>query len=280
MNNLSNSSAVPANTSVTDKIPESDRTKVNVLWTGGFDSSYRMIQLSKLKVDIQPYYISEKRHSEIHELEAISAITTDIKNHPETKCSILPMITCKVTDIEPDETLTEAYSRLNTISPVGIQYEWLSRFAKSVPGLELSIEKNPLNKAYNCVQSLGKLIKIKKGEISYYVLDKKESNPDLYKIFGNYHFPDPLFETTKLQMVEDYKNLGFEHTMAKTWFCHTPVRNQPCGICNPCKSAIKEGLSFRLPPKAIKRYKNHLKYGNYKWYRLFIKWQIKIMNAF
>ena len=34
------------------------------LWTGGYDSSFRMVQLSKSNVMIQPYYLSDKRKCE------------------------------------------------------------------------------------------------------------------------------------------------------------------------------------------------------------------------
>lgn len=30
---------------------------VNILWTGGLDSSFRVIELSQMEVIIQPYYI-------------------------------------------------------------------------------------------------------------------------------------------------------------------------------------------------------------------------------
>lgn len=40
------------------------REVINVLWTGGYDSSFRMVQLSKSNVMIQPYYLSDKRKCE------------------------------------------------------------------------------------------------------------------------------------------------------------------------------------------------------------------------
>jgi hypothetical protein len=35
--------------------------------------------------------------------------------------------------------------------------------------------------------------------------------------------------------------------MDMTWFCHTPVRGRPCGICAPCVYTIEEGLARRVP---------------------------------
>lgn len=41
-----------------------EREVINVLWTGGYDSSFRIVQLSKNKVTIQPYYLSDNRKCE------------------------------------------------------------------------------------------------------------------------------------------------------------------------------------------------------------------------
>ena len=99
---------------------------VKILWTGGFDSSCRMVQLSKYPVTVQPYYLRDNRVSEQKELEAIAAITSDIENHPETKCIILPLIQFNVADIKPDPEITEGYRRIRDLTGLGSQYDWLA----------------------------------------------------------------------------------------------------------------------------------------------------------
>jgi len=254
------------------------KTLVNMLWTGGFDSSYRMIQLSKLDVTIQPYYLCDNRRSEQLELNAISAITADIRMHPKTICTILPLITSKVIDIEPDSEITEAFQRLYNETEIGSQYEWLSRFAKTVDGLEICLEQSENGKAYKCIMNNGDVKKITEGIIAYSIIDKEISNPDLFKVFGNFRFPLPLFELTKAETIEEYKKLGFEDSINKTWFCHTPIRNKACGVCNPCKSVVKEGLSFRLSASAISRYKTEIKYGETKWFKKLKDYRLKIVG--
>ncbi len=248
------------------------REKVNILWTGGFDSTFRMLQLSKMEVDVQPYYLCDKRKSEKNELKAISAITRDIIDHPETKCFIHPLAKINVSEIEPDLSITEAYKKLYANTLLGSQYDWLARFANSVPGLELSLEKSITSKAYICLWNYGKLLKIKNKETTYYVVDRENSSADLIKVFGNFRLPYPLYDITKLEMTEDYKELGFEHTMSTTWFCHTPIRNKPCGVCNPCKAVIGEGLTFRMPLSALKRHERLKKYGEHS----LIGWHYKL----
>jgi 7-cyano-7-deazaguanine synthase len=243
------------------------KTHVNILWTGGFDSSYRMIQLSKSDVTIQPYYLCDNRRSEKLELNAISAITADIQKHPETKCIILPLITFKVKDIESDHEITESFNRLQKLTAIGSQYDWLSRFAKSCNGLEMCLERSENGRASKCFKEYGVMKKISDTNIAYYLVDKEKSDPDLFKVCGIFRFPIPLFELTKIEILEEYKKLGFYDSMNKTWFCHTPVNNKACGVCNPCKSVLKEGLAFRLSAKALSRNKTEMKYGERRWYK-------------
>jgi hypothetical protein len=70
--------------------------------------------------------------------------------------------------------------------------------------------------------------------------------------------------------------MGYGDTMNKTWFCHNPVKNEPCGVCTPCKQVIAKGMSFRIKPSGMKRYETDLKYGEKLWFRLFkkIRWRI------
>jgi 7-cyano-7-deazaguanine synthase len=250
-----------------EELPGFIKTHINIFWTGGFDSSYRMIQLSKHDVTIQPYYLCDNRLSEELELNAISAITADIQKHPETKCTILPLITFKVKDIEPDSEITDAFYRLQKLTAIGSQYDWLSRYAKSCNGLEICIEHTEIGRAYNCIMKNGEVKKITDGTISYCIIDEEKSDPDLYKVFGNFRFPLPLLELTKSEILEEYKKLSFSESINKTWFCHTPVRNKSCGVCNPCKAVIEEGLTFRLSARALARYKTEIKYGDRKWFK-------------
>lgn len=244
-----------------------EKNIVKILWTGGFDSSYRMVQLSKFEVTVQPFYLSDERISEKNELKAIEKITEDIRKNPETKCTILPLKMYKVTDIEADKEITNAYKSLREEIPLGIQYDWLPRFAKSNPGLELCLEKAESSKAYKCIMKYGEIKIEKKGDVSYCVIDPDKSSENLVKIFGAFHFPLPLFHITKLETKKEYEKLGYKDTIQETWFCFNPINNQPCGICNPCKSVVEEGMSFRLSEEALKRYRKDNEYSKYKVYR-------------
>ncbi|MBE0674156.1 MAG: hypothetical protein IH591_05805 [Bacteroidales bacterium] len=250
-----------------------DLQLVQVLWTGGLDSTCRMLQLSKLNVRIQPYYLLDNkyRRSIANELNAISAITKDIEANHETRCILLPLITVRVADIEEDHDITLAYNRIREKVPIGHQYDWLARFAKYNPGLEISFAKDESAKLYHYLKKYEVMRSVDEGMIKYYIIDETKCDNDLVKIFGSFHFPYPLLFTTKIESVAVYKELGFEETINKTWFCHTPVKNEPCGLCSPCRIAIKEGLTFRFPARSLKRFQTEIRFERYLWYRLFKK---------
>lgn len=56
-------------------------------------------------------------------------------------------------------------------------------------------------------------------------------------------------------MLIEFENLGFKNSVNKTWFCPTPINNEPCGICHPCRTIVEEGMSFRLTQKGLHRNK-------------------------
>ena len=52
-----------------------------ILWTGGWDSTFRVIELSRKNVVIQPIYVLDSgRKSTDYELKAIDKIIQDLNN--------------------------------------------------------------------------------------------------------------------------------------------------------------------------------------------------------
>ena len=225
---------------------------VEILWTGGFDSTFRIVQLSQLDVEIQPYYLSYKiRKSTQYELKAIEDITFLLLSNPKTRCRFKPLISVEIQDYIEDKEITAAYHSLREKDFLGTQYEGLARFGKLHPGIELSVHQD--DKAILLINKYGKLKKENTGTpLETFVLDSESSSEDLYTIFGNYHLP--LAEYTKLQMKEYFIHNGYADIMNKTWFCHRPLLGKPCGFCNPCIYTIEEGMKERLPHSAMIRY--------------------------
>jgi 7-cyano-7-deazaguanine synthase len=234
------------------------------------------MELSRFDVLIQPYYMMDKqRRSEKCELNAVREITADIEKHPGTRCKILPLITQQTSEFYQDCEIVGAYNRLCNISYIGPQYIWLAEFAKSNKGLELCIETDDSHcGATWCLRKNGKLKKIIDGNLVYWILDEENSSRDVMTIFGSLRFP--IIEITKLEMLEKYKVMGFFETMKKTWFCHTPVNGEPCGVCSPCRQAVDAGLAFRIPPAGLERNKKDINLSHSGWFRYWKKFRYRI----
>ncbi len=231
--------------------------RINILWTGGFDSSYRVCQLSLLPVEIQPYYVRAGKKSDTQELKAMADIVAYIHGNKAKKCKLLPLIEIRLGDIAPDQEIMDSCNKIGKEVVIGTQYEWLARFARqSGLILELGFEFNPTSNLRKYIDSNATIREVSiplamgMGTLEYCEYDENHTSEDMMKIFGPFRYGLPLYYMTKLQTVESYKAMGYEAVMSMTWFCAHPIGGKPCGLCNPCASVMKAGMGFRLPFRA------------------------------
>lgn len=227
----------------------------DVLWTGGWDSTFRISYLALVeKVSIQPHYIIDVgRQSSLRELQAISEIRTELSLlDKQAEVRILPLKITSILDIPKDDHITEAYHRLRARAWLGGQYDWLARYAKSneLSGLELSVHID--DKAYLFLQEYVKLFDGDWALTDDETLLASNGNADL-KIFSRFKFP--LLEFTKVQMRDLAQKHGFLSALEKTWFCFCPLNGKPCETCNPCIYAVEEGMGYRFPKSSMMRYR-------------------------
>lgn len=235
----------------------------NILWTGGWDSSFRVLDLLLRKQkNVQPYYIYDaKRKSVQFEMNAMETIKKmAIERDPKVEELIKDTIVVDIEDIPKNQKITESYKRLHASAYLGVQYDWLARFVESqgIIGLELSIHKD--DKATKYIKN--EVTLITEENDSYYVLKNDSTNKEL-DLFSNYHFP--LLDLTKPEMGEIAKRSGFAEIMEETWFCHRPTKEgHPCGMCNPCKYTREEGMGRRVPTPPLSTRLNHQIKGKIK----------------
>src|SRR5690625_636372 len=96
--------------------------KINILWTGGWDSTFRLLQLIDKSVIIQPYYLKCGRPSEEIEIKTINSILRLIEKNKKTNCQILNTLFKSVSDIAEDREISSAYYRLCKKDFLGDQY--------------------------------------------------------------------------------------------------------------------------------------------------------------
>ena len=224
--------------------------KVNVLWTGGMDSTYLVTKFCKIEgLTIQPFYLlDEKRRSYKKELGAIKSITRMLRNKKTTKAKLLDCHFVDINSIMEDSDISEAVSRLHDKYVLGSQYDVLVRMAKQF-NVKFAVgwEKSDRSKAYAALNGETTLLKKENGLFTYQTIDESKSTADGNIIFSHFIIIDFLFSITKVDEMNSFISMGDKDIMKKTWFCHHPVLGFPCGHCNPCKDAIAEGMQFRVP---------------------------------
>ena len=230
----------------------SPSTPFNVLWTAGWDSTYRVADLLLThSATVQPWYVIDSgRRSTKREIQAMKNIRTALDAKGSTAAQrLLPTQIFKIEDIPIDAEVTSAYERVTNRYPLGRQYDWLARLARSQQViLELGVHRDD---KFHTV--LGNEIRPTRSG-SYSV--RGTADPDL-TVFSNFEFP--IFDMTKVEMQALAQNHGFGDIMEMTWFCFSPLLDgNPCGYCNPCKYTREEGLGRRVPPQSKSRRAQHL----------------------
>ena len=232
---------------------------INILWTGGMDSTFRLAQLLFIyKKNVQPYYIiDEERFSTQYELRAMEAIKKRcIQKDPENEKRILPTIFHDLKNIPADKEISDSYQRLVKIESIGIQYQWLARFCKfmQITDMELSLETAIFDKDNRTRKLLGEHLKeIESDTGKTFRLSESAKGLDKFAIYGYFTFP--AYDFTKADKYEYSVKYKFDDVIRLTWFCHMPTKwGKPCGKCHPCRAAYREGLKWRLPFSAKIRY--------------------------
>lgn len=222
---------------------------VPLLWTGGWDSTFRLLSLLLIEQRVvQPYYVIDRlkyRPAVPAEQEAMRKIRELITSRsPAAASRLLPTIECPVGEIAPNREIEQHYERCLHTGFIGGQYEWLARYCieHGIDAMELSIHRD--DKAREMLEDL--------IDPSRTRLDPRFAGDSRYELFKRFRFP--LFDKTKEQMRLEARQAGFEDAMKLTWFCHRPRNGAPCGTCNPCIYTIEEGLGDRVPLAGRIRY--------------------------
>lgn len=225
---------------MTSSVNKEIKTTHHVLWTGGWDSTYRMVELAREGETIEPVYVvNPGRRSYEIELSRMRDLVAMLGDSDRFNCHILPLRIINIEDIPPCEEITRAFNQVNEEAKqflnkeLGPQYEWLGRLSRIIPDLELCIE----------AAELGRLVS----------RDMIERGSEAAKmLWGNFIFP--IYNKTEQDMLGDIRAWDCEDVMKKIWFCNHPLANgEPCGLCHPCCIKIESGMNFLLPPAAIAR---------------------------
>ena len=223
---------------------------VPLLWTGGWDSTFRLLQLLCVEHHaVQPFYVIDRledRPAVPAEKQAMRKIREYLEaRHPQAAARLHATIECPRDDVAPNPRIYDHYERCLKHGFIGGQYEWLARFCveRGIVDMELSIHRD--DKARELIVDL--------IDASRTRLDPRFAGDSRYELFRTFRFP--LLDKTKEQMRSEARDAGLEELMELTWFCHRPNDGEPCGVCNPCIYTIQEGLADRIPERGLRRYR-------------------------
>lgn len=220
---------------------------VHLLWTGGWDSTFRMLYLMKvLKRTVQPHYIIDAdRRSTSEELLVRDKIKDAIFSlYPETRQLLCPTTLFDNTELPEMPDITQSFNRLRQRVPIGSQYEWMAKYCvmQGLQGVETCIHTGGI--ANKLLDPMVKLTEESKDH--YYSVDSQYKNTDEFQLFGHYRFP--VYDRSKVYMEKVARDNGWFDIMKLTWFCLRPMANHtPCGRCHPCGLVMREGMTWRLP---------------------------------
>jgi len=223
---------------------------VNLLWTGGWDSTFRLLQLAQKGAEVQPHYIRDQhRESGKKELQVMNEIRQKV-NQRFPNCIIRETEIINKSDIVINTNLERSYQNLLIKAWVGPQYIYIASYSQQhkIMCLELCLERMSHDRhvVMPCVENT-ELNREGQRIISENV-DK-----DILYLFGQFSFPTLAF--TKLDMLNESKKHGVFDILNMSWFCHRPLFGKPCGTCNPCMSTLKYGLNYRFNILALLRNK-------------------------
>lgn len=224
------------------------RDTVTLLWTGGWDSTFRLLQLLLIeKRNVQPVYVMDvSRYSMNRELETMRKISAMVQQRLDRSVSLYPTKFFLLSDFPEIQEIKDRYVALKNRFHVARQYYWLALIAENQQwnSVELCMERFPAP-----------------SELQYAVFNDIEGeNPTLNdtweaELFKYWSFP--LIAIRKTEMKTIAENHGFIDILQKRWFCLRPVRGKCCGSCRPCKMAIDAqatyGVEFISPLETAAR---------------------------
>lgn len=224
------------------------------LWTGGWDSTYRVLQRAALdQTTVRPCYVIDRgRGSTGKEVETMNRLLGRLgSRQPGVQARIEPPRFVALEAIPPHAEIERAWQHLRDTYDIGTQYGWLARLAEAGgwTGVELAVygggRLRPMFGDY--------IHRVERPDgRATYLLGPDAPEPQRL-LFGRFAFP--FWELTKLEAVAQADREGLTEILdANTWFCFNPQNGKPCGTCRPCRFMVKDGLGHRIPRSGHLRY--------------------------
>ena len=219
-----------------------------VYWTGGFDSTYRLIEMLVVeRKTVQPIYVSLVLDNDCESEETCSKRWLRRNRKEERKA--MRTIRKKLNDAYPytKETMLPTIEVDEPIENQEFNYNFEQKFYKD--------NLWPKKRRKHQYLFLSKYATYHKRYIDIGVLGIHEGSKfavflkdNLRREDGNYEIPDkehplhylkfPLYGRNKERLLYDARLFGFANILEETWSCWFPNDGKACGKCPMCRERI------------------------------------------
>lgn len=237
---------------------------VDLFWTGGWVSTFRLLSALQMEeVRVRPHYVLDPSSPRTElEIDAMQHVRRAVQSwRPELAERLLPTASTSLDDLAEDDVGAARFERLSARAGLGRHYEWVSRYARHAGLDELEVGSHRGDPA---VALLGdELRRVREQPFATYRLAPEAKDSDL-GIFSRLTFP--LADLTRGDMRRIALERGFLDTLDLTWFCTSPRRGAPCGVCDKCHAAVVDGFGHMLPAHSLRLH-------DIKWLTRWRPWQ-------
>lgn len=219
--------------------------EIDLLWTGGLDSTYRLIELSRRSCVVQPHYILDSRKSRNKELYAMYTILRLLRKNKNTYAVLRDPLLIEKESLVKDNDIFDSWMMLFPGKGTGsMQYYTLAKYAAhNNLHLEMGLQFSPNG---TIVKAIDESLLIPHPDKDYDVLmiDHSRADQDTINVFGNFYFPKSLYHKKKKEEIAELYAMGYKTVVKHTWSCLKPIWGFPCGHCLPCRSSEIEGVKI------------------------------------
>ena len=216
---------------------------ISVFWSGGMDSTFMVLDFLRRGYKVQPHYINKYAKYTAGEVKSIEYLNYLIRKNFDFGKNLLPVdfFTPVLGEWETRPELVEAWKHVY-IDLLGYPACYIfpkRRFTQYMLFVSL-VDKFSGSMIGITGESINRPILEKYGKMKYTLegfgyLDKADSDPSVYTVFGGYVYP--LIHTSEREMLKLSRTYGFLEVIKHVKFCYNESRyGEPCGICPPCQS--------------------------------------------
>ena len=222
----------------------------NLLWTGGFDSTFRLCQLSREDCVIQPIYLRYKKRPALQYELAAHERVLDFLAKKGHKAEILPVKHVDMDLYMDDYEAISAFERRCSKERVGGQYCSMAAFVNRFGYCELC-QEGYVNRPGALTRMLTDGVCFKTDAYGNRFIDREKSDKDKVIVFGGYYFP--VMHINNMQMLALLKEWGMYGVVPLVRFCMSGTE-EACGYCVCClnKYSISR-KDFRFSKEAVKQ---------------------------